>query len=233
MAAQTAAPHAADGRGGGIRRSKGGEPLYFLKHAERMAKGRLERGYHFIVHGTTETGAQRVRIISTDMAQDMLAHDHNGEGSHYKKPDLPHTDHPYLLADALTASSGERWRRMRPAVERALGGGLMVLRQRHSQACAQAAQACCDVLDKHRAHGEQRAGASAEDLVLDVRVLAAAAAGRGMTVAAVGGWGEDAGGEGREVDAGVFDREAQRFVSRARTGTHEYLHHHAHMHSRM
>ena len=157
MAVQTAAPHAADGRGGGIRRSKGGEPLYFLKHAERMAKGRLERGYHFIVHGTTETGAQRVRIISTDMAQDMLAHDHNGEGSHYKKPDLPHTDHPYLLADAPTASSGERWRRMRPAVERAPGGGLMVLRQRHSQACPQPAQSCCDVLDKHRAQSAWRA----------------------------------------------------------------------------
>ena len=91
----------------------------------------------------------------------------------------------------------------------------------------------CSTSTEHRAHGEQRASAPAEDLVLDVRVLAAAAAGRGMTVAAVGGWGEDAGGEGREVDAGGFDREAQRFVSRARTDSHEYLRHHAHMHWRM
>jgi hypothetical protein len=48
------------------------------------------------------------------VSQEMLSHDHNGEGSRFKKPDT-HTgriDFPYLLADALTASSGERWRRM-------------------------------------------------------------------------------------------------------------------------
>ena len=50
----------ADGSGGGIRaphapvattRKKQGTPLYFLQHAERMAKCRLQQGYHWIVHG--------------------------------------------------------------------------------------------------------------------------------------------------------------------------------------
>jgi hypothetical protein len=55
---EQAAP--ADGSGGGIRaphapvattRKKQGMPLYLLQHAERMAKCRLQQGYHWIVHG--------------------------------------------------------------------------------------------------------------------------------------------------------------------------------------
>ena len=50
----------ADGSGGGMRaphahvattRKKQGTPLYLLQHAERMAKCRLQQGYHWIVHG--------------------------------------------------------------------------------------------------------------------------------------------------------------------------------------
>ena len=60
--ASTVPRHAApaDGSGGGMgaqhapvatTRKKHGTPLYFLHHAERMAKCRLQQGYHWIVHG--------------------------------------------------------------------------------------------------------------------------------------------------------------------------------------
>ena len=65
---------------------------------------------------------------------------------------------------------------MPAAIERALGGGLLAQRQRHASACAECADAGCEVVEDalRRCNG-----------LLDVRVLSAAVAGRGMTFAAV------------------------------------------------
>jgi cytochrome P450 len=122
----------------------------------------------------------RIRILSQDLAQRMLENDHNRADSHFKKPSSTKSVlSEVCFQHALTTSSGDDWCRMRPAVERALGGGMAALRQRYSSACCECAEACCRLIDESVRHTKG---------VLDVRKLAAVAAGRGMTVAAVGGW---------------------------------------------
>ena len=90
---------------------------------------------------------------------------------------------------------------MPAAIERALGGGLLAQRQRHASACAECADAGCEVVEDalRRSNG-----------LLDVRVLSAAVAGRGMTFAAVGG-----GDAAKEADRGGCGREAQTELEHA------------------
>jgi len=195
----------------GVVLRKDALPLYALRHAERAGVG-LQSGKHFVLHAPSRGETPKVRILDVNMSQEMLQDDDGGEHAHFVKPAPPLTDFPYLLADALTTAGGQDWRRMRPAVEEALGGGLMVLRQRYSTACIECAEACCALIGAPLgapvpATSEPSASPGAS--VMDVRVLAAGAAARGMTVAAVGGWGGDASGE-LQVMAGVFDRDAQQ-----------------------
>ena len=90
---------------------------------------------------------------------------------------------------------------MPAAIERALGGGLLAQRQRHASACAECADAGCEVVEDalRRSNG-----------LLDVRVLSAAVAGRGMTFAGVGG-----GDAEKEADCGGCGREAQTELEHA------------------
>ena len=124
------------------------------------------------------------RILCPALGQELLAEDNGLEGA----PVCKGQKFNELLRRSLTASSGADWARMRPAVERAMGGGLAAQRKRHERACA----ACAELA------GELASVAGP----LDARGLASVCAARGMAVAAAGG-----GHEELEAALGAFFRE--------------------------